>query len=62
MTAFGEEFARGLARMNQAALVLLFGPPDARRAVELLVDGKLDKADAQAVRDWLDRMARRRAS
>lgn len=62
MTAFGEELARSLARMNQAGLVLLFGPPDERRTVEQLLNGKLDKADAQSVRDELDRRARNQAS
>lgn len=62
MTAFGEEFARGLARMNEAALVLLFGKPEERRAVELLLGGKLPPERAAAVRGALDGMARNRAS
>lgn len=56
---FGEMLVTAMRRIAAAQMVLVFGSPQDRRAVEGLVDHKLDAEQAERVRAGLDSLSGR---
>lgn len=57
--AFGEMIVTAMRRIAAAQMVLVFGSPQDRRAVERLIDHELDGEHAERVRAGLDSVSAR---